>query len=148
MLSNGMIWWNRVGVLTVGLLISFSTVACDDTATENNPPGMVDGSQLDFVPFGTNAPPLETTDTSFWAVKGEDRELRIRFQGQSGPGSGKEFFDFKVEEETLLRRPDGTLFASFDRDLGESWDCSLWGDQRFGDEQQATTVGLSLRRRF
>jgi hypothetical protein len=38
--------------------------------------------------------------------------------------------------------------ASFDRDLGESWDLSLWGDQRFGDEQQATTVGLSLRRRF
>jgi len=38
--------------------------------------------------------------------------------------------------------------ASFDRDLGASWDMSLWGDQRFGDEQQATTVGFSLRRRF
>lgn len=41
-----------------------------------------------------------------------------------------------------------TARVSYDRDLGEHWDLSLWGDQRFGDEQQATTAGFTLRRRF
>jgi hypothetical protein len=108
-----MIWWNRAGVAAVGLLIAFSAVACDNS-TESDPPLIVDESQLDFVPRKGTAPALETMDTSFWAVKGQDREVEIRYQGQGGSGTGKEFLEFVVEEETLLRRPDGTPFAEGD----------------------------------
>ena len=52
---------------------------------------------------------------------------------------------FIGEQEELWQH---VLRGSYDTELGDSWDLSLWGDQRFGDEQQATTVGFSLRRRF
>ena len=114
MFSRGITGSNRVGVAAVGLLIALSVVACDENATESDPPDIVDESQLDFVPRKITAPPLETMDTSFWAVKGQDRELEIRYQGQGSSGTGKKFLEFVVEEQTLLRRPDGTLFAEGD----------------------------------
>ena len=40
------------------------------------------------------------------------------------------------------------LRGTWDRPLGKDWDLSLWGDQRFGDEQEATTIGILLRRSF
>jgi hypothetical protein len=104
----------RAGWLVVGLLIVFSAVACDDNTTESDPPDIVDESQLDFVPRKVTAPPVETMDTSFWAVRGQYRELEIRYQGQGGTGTGKKFLEFEIDEETLLRRPDGTLFADGD----------------------------------
>ncbi len=75
---------------------------------------MVDESQLEFVPRREGAPPLETNDTSFYAVRGEDRELQIRFAGQGGPGTGERFLELEIRRATLLRRPDGTSFAEGD----------------------------------
>ena len=111
---NRMKWsWRRgLGVAALGLLVGLSLSACDNS-TESLPQ-IVDESELDFVPRAAAAPAVETMDTSFWAVKGEDRELRIRYEGQGGPGTGKEFLDLRIEEETLLRRPNGTLFAESD----------------------------------
>jgi hypothetical protein len=56
-----------------------------------------------------------------------------------------EIDDFEGEHSELWQH---ALRASYDRSFGESWDLGLWGDQRFGDEQGATTAGVSLRRRF
>jgi hypothetical protein len=98
--------------VALGLLVGLSLSACDNST--ESPPQIVDESELDFVPRAGTAPPLETMDTSFWAVKGEDRELRIRYQGEGGSGSGKEFLDLRIEEQTLLRRPDGTAIAQGD----------------------------------
>ena len=56
-----------------------------------------------------------------------------------------ELDDFQGEQSELWQH---TLRGSYDRSLGASWDFGVWGDQRFGDEQGATTAGVSLRRRF
>jgi hypothetical protein len=105
--------WSGLNLGALAILAGLAT-ACDDSATNSEPPDMVEESQLDFVPLRGDAPPLETMDTTFWAVKGEERDLEIRFQGQGGPGTGQKFLVFEVEEQTLLRRPDGTQFAEGD----------------------------------
>ncbi len=96
------------------LALALGLNGCDDSSS-SGPPDMVPESDLEFVTVRAAAPPLETTDTSFWAVRGEDRELEIRFAGQGGPGTGSRFLELEVDDEALLRRPDGTLFA-----LGDS----------------------------
>ena len=50
---------------------------------------------------------------SFWAVKGEDRELELLYDDSSGPGSD-EFLEFEVDADALLQRPDGTFFQEGD----------------------------------
>ncbi len=106
---------NRWAAAAVGMVFVLGAVAaCDDDSATDPGPVVVDEADLLFVPRAATAPDLVTMDTSFWAVRGEDRELEIRFQGQGGPGTGKKFLEFEVEEETLLRRPDGTAFAEGD----------------------------------
>ncbi len=100
------------GLALAALALGLGLSGCDDT--NSSAPDLVPEAELEFVPIRTGAPPLETTDTSFWAVRGQDRELEIRFAGQGGPGTGKRFMELEVEDESLLRRPDGTLFAPGD----------------------------------
>jgi hypothetical protein len=102
-------WKRSVVAAALGLLVVLWTLACE-SSTESAPP-IVDESELEFVPRAVTAPPLATMDTSFWAVKGQDRELEIRY---AGSGTGKKFIELVIEEETLLRRPDGSLFAEGD----------------------------------
>ncbi len=111
---GGFRWAGAVAALAS---LTLWIAACDGDSPTGQGPGevVVPESELDFVPRRSTAPPLVTLDTTFWAVRGENRELEIRFQGQGGPGTGKKFLEFEVEEETLLRRPDGTSFA-----LGDS----------------------------
>ncbi len=103
----------RLGFGLALLALGLGLNGCDSNSS--GPPDMVPESDLEFVTVQSAAPPLETTDTSFWAVRGEDRELEIRFAGQGGPGTGKRFLELKVDNASLLRRPDGTPFA-----LGDS----------------------------
>lgn len=92
------------------LALLLGAAGCDSSTG----PMTLPGSALQFVPLSSVAPLLETTDTTFWAVRGEDRRLEIRFQGQGGPGTGKRFLELRVNADALLRRPDGTLFAEGD----------------------------------
>jgi hypothetical protein len=102
--------WGRAAA---GLMVVVSLLSCD-SATENSMPEELPEAELEFVPRRVTAPPLETMDTSFWAVKGRDSEIQIRYQGQGEPGTGKEFLDFVVEEQSLLRHPDGSVIADGD----------------------------------
>src|SRR5688572_24136980 len=45
---------------------------------------------------------------SFWAVRGRDRKLEMDYVG------GEDFLEFEVRSNSLLRRPDGTLFQNGD----------------------------------
>lgn len=100
----------RRGLALATLALGLSLTGCDDS-NSSGPPDIVQESELDFVTVRGSAPPLETTDTSFWAVRGESRELEIRFAG----GTGKRFMELRVDDESLLRRPNGMSFA-----LGDS----------------------------
>ena len=106
----------RAGLIPLSFLaLSVLAVGCEDDGPSEPQPGtQVQESQLDFITRSADSPPLETTDTSFWAVLGETRELEIRFVGEGGPGSGKKFLELDIEEQTLFRRPDGTAFAPGD----------------------------------
>ena len=103
---------SRTATAVVAALAAVSLVGCGDPSSSG--PVTKPEAELEFVPVRATAPALETTDTSFWAVKGQERELGIRFQGQGGPGTGSKFLEFKVSDNSLLRWPDGTLFQDGD----------------------------------
>jgi hypothetical protein len=72
-----------------------------------DPDGGVDEDALVFLRAAADAPPLETHEVSFWAVKGEDRRAEIRYLYPGG-GTAK-CLRFRVRPEALHRHPDGTL---------------------------------------
>ena len=85
--------------------------ACSDSTSPGDtsrPP-----SQLTVVRLAPTSLPLFNSPDSFYAKKGEDRELRIFFQDGVG-GAGEEFLRLRVDAPSLLTHPDGTPFADGD----------------------------------
>ena len=64
-----------------------------------------DFAPLRLAPSG----PLDSTTYRFVARRGKNSEIKIRYQG-----TGKTFLEFKLEDKSLLTRPDGTSFAEGD----------------------------------
>lgn len=97
---------------TVRSLIALSAVAalsaCDGLS---GPDDGVDESELTFVRFGANSPPLESDSVSFWAVRGETRVGEMRYA--TAEYNGKCLL-FRVPAQALLRRPDGTPYVQGD----------------------------------
>lgn len=85
---------------------------CEDTAG----PGEegVPESALTFLRFPPDLEPLVTRSDSFYAVKGENRRLVMRYVPEEVGKEGEEFLEFRVPGGALLRRPDGSLFAEGD----------------------------------
>jgi hypothetical protein len=86
--------------------------ACGDDPTqptETRPAG-----ELNILRRSAAAPPLTSNSASFWAVRGQDRELRMSYANTGAPGSGAEFLRLRVDRATLLSRPDGTTIADGD----------------------------------
>jgi hypothetical protein len=71
-------------------------------------------SDLSVVHVAPNSTPLFNPSDSFYAKRGEDREVRIYFQDQSG-GQGEEYLRLRIDAGTLLALPDGSPVA-----LGDS----------------------------
>lgn len=78
------------------------TLAACDSATENDPPDQVPESELAFLSPRVGAPPLTVSAVTLLATKGEDAEARIEY------ATGEDFLRFRLEDGSLLRRPDGT----------------------------------------
>ena len=99
----------RRSLLAVGLLLV--ATACSDSTSSpgdgDRPP-----TELNIVRVDATSPPLLNPDTSFYAVQGEDREVRISFQAAGG--EGEEFFRLRVRPGSLQARPDGTPIAPGD----------------------------------
>jgi hypothetical protein len=87
------------------------TLACSDSTSPDD--GIRPPSGLNVVRLAETSPPLLNATDSFYAKRGEDRELRIYFQDEVG-GQGEEFLRLRVDAPTLLARPDGTLFQAGD----------------------------------
>lgn len=103
----------RMGWLVGLALVSGLAWACEEAAA----PGEegVPESELTFLRFPPELEPLVTRAASFYAVKGENRELVLRYAPEEGgDGEGEEFLEFRVPGDALLRRPDGTLFQDGD----------------------------------
>lgn len=93
------------GVLAAGLL---AVVACSDDTVTNPDPDPKPEAELNFLRPAANATPLAQKSASFYAVKGEDREIRLFYT------SGEEFLRFKVSDDALDRYPDGSVIADGD----------------------------------
>ena len=65
-------------------------------------------TDLHFLRLSATAPQLEATVVSFFAVKGQDREIRVRFK------NGEDYLRFRVFANSLLQRPDGSAIANGD----------------------------------
>lgn len=64
-------------------------------------------AQLNFLSRKADAPALARTTASFWAVRGEDREVRIDYRARPGQADSAEFLRFRVRDGSLLSLPGG-----------------------------------------
>jgi hypothetical protein len=101
----------RTRPLPLAIALLVVAAACSDSTspgdTTRNP------GDLNVIQLAQTSPPLFNAVDSFYARKGEDRELRIYFQNEVG-GSGEEFLRLRVAAPSLLAHPDGTPFLTGD----------------------------------
>ena len=89
--------------MTVFLTLALAfTPGCGD---DQDPDARTE-DELNALAVRPAAPPLERTDTSFYAVKGEEREVILYFTDGAG-GRGSIFFLLRVFADSLDSRPDG-----------------------------------------
>ncbi len=81
---------------------------------DNTGPAGVPEAQLNIVEQDSLAPPLLTTQASFWAKVGDGREIRLYYQGAAPGDTGDEYLRFEVPGDGLYRKPDGSAFLSGD----------------------------------
>ena len=76
-------------------------------------PGGTPEASLQFLRPATGTA-LRTDSVSFWAVRGQDREVAMYYRPNAGTSDSVRFLRFRVRNESLLRRPDGSAFATGD----------------------------------
>jgi hypothetical protein len=79
--------------------------SCSDSSGPDD--GIRPSDDLKVVHVASTSTPLFNASDSFYAKRGEDRELRIYFQDASG-GQGEEYLRLRIDAPTLLALPDGT----------------------------------------
>lgn len=99
-------------------LSAIFTVACGgDGGTPvdpgTTPPGGTPETSLQFLRPATGTA-LRTDSVSFWAVRGQDREVAMYYRPNAGTSDSVRFLRFRVRNDALLRRPDGSAFAAGD----------------------------------
>lgn len=94
-----------MGVLTLALALA---PGCGD----DDPEARTE-DELNALEIRPDAPPLERTDTSFYAVKGQQREISIYFTDGAG-GRGSIFLLLRLFPGSLVSLPDGTPIAEGD----------------------------------
>lgn len=92
----------RIGIIALAAL-----AACGGDSTSPTPI-IKQTSDLHFLRLSATAPQLQSTVVSFYAVKGQDSEIRVRFQ------NGEDYLRFRVFANSLQLRPDGTPIATGD----------------------------------
>jgi hypothetical protein len=95
-------------------LLLTGLAACSSSVTEPDPPGTIrDPSELNIITLPADHPPFFSPSVSFWAKAGERAEGTIYFRDPNGE-RGDRFAELKIDEDALLRRPDGTPIAAGD----------------------------------
>ena len=81
---------------------------------DNTGPVGVPDAELTIVRQDSLAPPLLTTQASFWAKVEDGREVRLFYQGAAPGDTGEEYLRFEVPGDGLYRKPDGSAFLPGD----------------------------------
>jgi hypothetical protein len=97
------------------MLLVATTVlaACGDGSTVAPEPIVQPEAQLKFLNPAAGAA-LSRDSVSFWAVAGDDREVELYYRPRAGSTDSARFLRFEIDDDTRLRRPDGTLVAEGD----------------------------------
>jgi len=92
----------------LGVAAACSNDSSSPTPDENRPP-----NALNIVHVAASSTPLFNPVDSFYAKRGENREVRIYFQDATG-GQGEEYLRLLVDANSLRALPDGTPVADGD----------------------------------
>jgi hypothetical protein len=95
----------------LALVVLAVTAGCESLITPQNN-AVVDEGLLDVIGVADDAPAMLATEVSFWAVRGKDREIEMRYD--AGPGYNGKCLRFVVPGNALLRRPDGSVIEPGD----------------------------------
>jgi hypothetical protein len=90
------------------LLLAVVAGCSDNTGPQQRPDG-----DLNVLRLAGAAPPLQTTEVSFWAKRGSTAEGALYFLDATG-GRGDRFVRLTIPSDGLLARPDGTPIAEGD----------------------------------
>ena len=66
-----------------------------------------DETDLAFLRAAADAPPLAQLTATFWAVRGEDRELRLSYRPRQGETDSTDFLRLRVGDNSLVTLPSG-----------------------------------------
>ena len=102
----------RAVALLAVLALAAACSSSDGTGTDSVVTKPTDS--LHFLSPRADAPPLVVTTASFWAKKGDNRELRLYYHARLGESDSSEFLRFRVDAQSLDRRPDGSAIATGD----------------------------------
>ena len=91
-------------IIILAIASSLGIASCQDSTAPV--PVSRAADQLHFIRPAPTAAALPDTAVSFWAKRGEDRELRLYYNG-----TGEEFLRFTVPAAALAQRPDGSTIA-------------------------------------
>ena len=93
-------------------------IACGTGADTIPGPNPADSTaaqdSLHFLRPALTAPPIADRVVSFWAVRGQRRELRLMYRPAPGGVDSVEFARLRVDDRSLVNRPDGTPIAQGD----------------------------------
>ena len=98
-----------LGMIAAALVLA----GCENTTDPGDDDDVEPTENLTFIELEAGVT-IPTRDTSFVVTAGEEFRLELRTDPEPGDDDGTEFFEFELEEESLLRRPDGTLFQPGD----------------------------------
>jgi hypothetical protein len=95
-------------LVLIALLAAAAVPACDNEVGPEARP------RSDTTPLrqGSAAPPLESYTVTFTAVKGEAKEVEVKYAPPGG--SPEDFLDIEIPQDGLLRRPDGSQIENGD----------------------------------
>jgi hypothetical protein len=93
------------------VLTTLGMAACSTSSGPNLPPPR---ATVNVVLQDSTYKPLLSAKGSFYAKVGENREVRLVYQGALPTDSGAEFLRFEVPFDGLDRKPDGSTFAAGD----------------------------------
>ncbi|HEY8257205.1 MAG TPA: hypothetical protein VIG08_06075 [Gemmatimonadales bacterium] len=97
----------------LGLVAIVATVVSCSDSSGPGPGDTKDQGELTIVRLADTSPPLLNPVDSFYAKRGEDREIRIFFADVEGK-QGEEYLRLRINAQSLLARPDGSLFQEGD----------------------------------
>lgn len=94
------------GAALAGLILLTGLLACGSDST--GPDDSRLPAELNILRLAPDHPPFEATSVSFWARRGDSREGKLYFLNSEGQ-RGEEFAVLKIDSQSLLARPDGSL---------------------------------------